>query len=354
MKQTKLSFYWIDAAIIVAIFTIILFIPMLIAVAIGNSWLQAFFSLKYATPFLFTLVGGFLINYYYLIPRYSLQEKSPKKYILGCIISFLLLCLGSNQLGCYIFPDLIPPEGLFHIPKEINLAFSLLNLLMNILVIITAFSVRYSQRNRLLELQHAEQEKERAQNELQRLKGQLNPHFLFNTLNNISSLAAFDPDATQESISRLSDMLRYVLNDSSATLVPLKKDTEFMQNYMDLMQIRYEDTLQLKVNTQVSDEGWTIPPMLFISLLENAYKYGASSLHPCTIQLDLQADSEKLTFTIENTMLTPQEMASKTRGGLGLQNLQKRLELVYPERHSMKYHEDKGNNQFYAQIEIRK
>lgn len=353
MKQKKLSIDWTGVATIVILFAIILFIPLLIFVALGSSWLQAFFKMKYAIPFLFTLTGGFLINYYYLIPRFSLYQKSPKKYLAGCIITYVLLSLGSAQIGCYVYPDL-GSVGVFNIPKEINLAFMLQNALMNILVVITAFTVRYSQRNRQLELQQIEQDKERAQNELQRLKGQLNPHFLFNTLNNISSLAAFDPDATQESIGRLSDMLRYVLNDSSATLVPLKKDIEFMQNYMDLMQIRYEDTLQLKVDFHVSDDDWTIPPMLFISLLENAYKYGASSLHPCSIEVKLQNDEQELTFSIVNTMLTPQEMASKTRGGVGLQNLRKRLELAYPGKHNMEYHEDKEQNRFYAQIVIRK
>lgn len=354
MKEKKrLIVDWTDIMTLVFVFAMLLFIPQLIIVAMGSSWLEAFFYLKYAVPALFVLTGNFLIHYFFLIPRYSLYRKSITKYLVGFIISYILLNFGNYILGVIIFSD-VTITGLPQMPLELSLAFQVLFFMLNLLLIITAFSLRYRQRNRHLELLQIEQEKERAQNELHRLKGQLNPHFLFNTLNNISSLAGFDPDATQESISRLSDMLRYVLHDSSADLVPLRKDLEFMQNYMDLMQIRYEDTLQLKVKVQISDEDWQIPPMLFISLLENAYKYGASSLHPCSIELTLQENSRQLLFSIENTMLTPQELASKTKGGVGLQNLKKRLELVYPNKHSLCYGEDREQNHFHAQIEIRK
>lgn len=354
MKDKKrLVVEWTDIMTSVFVFFMLVFITQLIIVGMGNSWIDAFYYLKYAIPALFMLSGNFLIHYYFLIPKYSLYKKSIRKYLIGSIIAYLLLSLGNYILGCFIFSD-VSISGLPHMPTEISLAFQLLFFMLNLLLIVTAFSIRFRQRNRLLEIQHAEQEKEYAQNELQRLKGQLNPHFLFNTLNNISSLAAFDPNATQESISRLSDMLRYVLNDSSATMVPVKKDIEFMQNYMELMQIRYEGTLELNADFQLANEDWTVPPMLFISLLENAYKYGASSLHPCSIQVKLQSDEQELTFATENTILTPQEMTSKTRGGLGLQNLKKRLELAYPGKHNMEYHEDKEQNRFYAQIVIRK
>lgn len=341
--KERLIVEWTDILNMLFVLSMLVFISQLIIVGMGNSWIDAFYYLKYAIPALFVLSGNFLIHYYFLIPRYSLYRNSIGKYLIGSIIVYILLSIGNYVLGIFIYSD-VSFTGLPNMAAEINLAFQLLFFLLNLLLIITAFSIRYRQRNRHLELQQIEQEKERAQNELQRLKGQLNPHFLFNTLNNISSLSAFDPDATQESISRLSEMLRYVLYDSSDEKVLLKKDVEFMQNYMNLMQIRYEDTLKPEVSMTVNDPNLKISPMLFISLLENAYKYGASSLHPCKLIVQLEDDDKgDVHFCIKNTLLTEQEMASKKKGGLGLVNLKKRLDLLYPDKYTFTYGENEDN-----------
>lgn len=337
MKKKSFIIDWTDVFTEVVILFMTIFIPTLIMMAIGNSWTEAFFNLKYAIPPLFTILGGFLINYYWLIPSFLIKRRSNVKFWTLCICIYLLLSAGAHILGYYIYPSVVEPGGLPHMPAELLIAFQLSYILFNVLLIMAAMSLRFRQHTRTLELEKVEQEKEQAQNELLRLKGQLNPHFLFNTLNNISSLSAFDPDATQESISRLSDMLRYVLYDSSIEMVPLHKDIEFMQNYINLMQIRYEDTLKLDVQMQVNNPERLVPPMLFISLLENAYKYGATSLHDCRLIVKLSDENDRLHFMIENTLLTDQEMASKKRGGLGLENLAKRLKLVYPEKHSLEF-----------------
>lgn len=340
-----------DIITLVVIVSILFLIPTLIMVAMGNSWLSAFCNLKYALPPLFVIISAFLTSYYLLIPQFLIKTRSTAKFILYTILCYMVLGAGSNQLGHFIYPD-VSTMGFPKLPVEAAIAFHLCFFLVNMLLIYTAMSIRFNQRNRALEVERAQQEKEQAQNELMRLKGQLNPHFLFNTLNNISSLSAFDPDATQESISRLSDMLRYVLYESSAEKVPLQKDIEFMQNYMNLMQIRYEDTLKLEVSMQVSNPDVQVPPMLFISLLENAYKYGATSLHPCTLTVQLHDEADgSLHFCMENTLLTPQEMASKKRGGLGLENLKKRLDLMYPEKHTFTYGETE-NKSYKAEIHI--
>lgn len=349
MEKKKFIIELSDIITIVVILLLIIVIPMLIMVAIGSSWSNAFFRLKYAIPPLFVLISFFLISYYFLIPSYLIKKRSTKKYIIYTILCYFVLTLGSNQLGTFIYSE-INNFGFPQLPTVIFIAFQLSFVFTNLLLLGTAMSLRFNQRNRMLELEQALQSKEQAQNELIRLKGQLNPHFLFNTLNNISSLSAFDPDATQESISRLSEMLRYVLYDSSDEKVPLKKDVEFMQNYMNLMQIRYEDTLKPEVSMKVNHPDLQISPMLFISLLENAYKYGASSLHPCTLSVKLEDDEKGVVhFCITNTLLTEQEMASKKKGGLGLVNLKKRLDLLYPDKYTFTYGEKEDN---YYQAEV--
>lgn len=336
MKNKNFIIDWSDVLTEVVILFMIIFIPLLIMIALGNSWLDAFFNLKFAIPPLFTILGSFLINYYWLIPSYLIKNRSSAKYWVFCIGLFILLSAGAHVLGYYIYPK-VSPGGLLPVPAELLIASQLSYILYNMLLLMAAMSLRFRQHNRQLEIEHAKHDKEQAQNELLRLKGQLNPHFLFNTLNNISSLSAFDPDATQESISRLSEMLRYVLYDSSTEMVPLHKDIEFIKNYINLMQIRYDETLKLNTTFQITNPERQIPPMLFISLLENAYKYGASSLHECHLDIVLKEDGQQLLFTVTNTLLTDQEMASKKKGGVGLDNLKKRLELTYPDSHTFTY-----------------
>ena len=119
--------------------------------------------------------------------------------------------------------------------------------------------------------------------ELQNLKSQLNPHFLFNTLNNIYSLIAFSPEKAQEAVHDLSRLLRYVLYESSQPFVSLEKDFDFLRNYVELMRIRLPKHVELKTNIVASSPGTLIAPLLFISLVENAFKHGVSNNKPSFI-----------------------------------------------------------------------
>ena len=357
-QQYKLKTSWGQLAVLCFVIWLMFFIPFLGHMAAGQSSEQAFFSLRYVTPIYFLWIGTFCLNYFWLVPRYFLQRKYMKFIILQLLV-YWVLNLGAGQLAFYLY-DISHNAAIFgkqEIPKGFFVTYHLINLLFIILLTVAAISLRATQLNKLLQKEKAQMEKERTEGELERLKGQLNPHFLFNTLNNISSLAAFDPDATQTSIARLSDMLRYVLYETSDARVPLQKDLDFIQNYIDLMNIRYEDTLHLDVNLKTAHPEYQIPPMLFISMLENAFKYGASSLHPCQIQalleekLNKDGKLEGLTFTVKNTLLTEEEMRNKKKGGMGLQNLEKRLNLLYPGKHQLTCGET-GDGSYVAKLEL--
>ena len=141
-----------------------------------------------------------------------------------------------------------------------------------------------------------ELEKERAEAELQNLKSQLNPHFLFNTLNNIYSLIAFSPEKAQEAVHDLSRLLRYVLYESSQPFVSLEKDFDFLRNYVELMRIRLPKHVELKTNIVASSPGTLIAPLLFISLVENAFKHGVSNNKPSFIHLDIHQEGAELSL----------------------------------------------------------
>jgi LytS/YehU family sensor histidine kinase len=207
----------------------------------------------------------------------------------------------------------------------------LIKLLSNILVVFVAVGFRALQANTELKKEVLERRNFQIQAELEQLKSQLNPHFLFNTLNNISSLSTFDTDATQLSISKLSDMLRYVIYDTTSPKVELKKEIDFIMNYVDLMKLRYdESTLSVNVSVNVANMQCKIAPMLYISIVENAFKYGASSKVNSSIDIDVSEDDSAITFVVTNTLLKDSEVNNAHKGGVGISNLKKRLDIIYP------------------------
>ena len=172
--------------------------------------------------------------------------------------------------------------------------------------------------------------------ELQNLKSQLNPHFLFNTLNNIYSLIQLDPDRAQQTVHDLSRLLRYVLYDSSRPTVPLKAEMDFLGNYIELMRIRLPRHVRLDVSLPENPSHTLVAPLLFISLVENAFKHGVSNDRPSFIDIDIREEEGVLACRIENSFF-PKSGADRSGSGIGLANLCRRLEMIYPGRYEMKY-----------------
>jgi len=197
-----------------------------------------------------------------------------------------------------------------------------------------------------------ELEKERAEAELQNLKSQLNPHFLFNTLNNIYSLIAFSPEKAQEAVHDLSRLLRYVLYESSQPFVPVEKDFDFLRNYVELMRIRLPKHVELKTNIVASSPGTLIAPLLFISLVENAFKHGVSNNKPSFIHLDIHQEGAEVVCTIVNSYFPKSSDQDKSGSGIGLVNLEKRLGLLYPGHFSFQCGREGDNYRSYLSITI--
>ena len=145
----------------------------------------------------------------------------------------------------------------------------------------------------------------RAEAELQNLKSQLNPHFLFNTLNNIYSLIAFSPERAQEAVHDLSRLLRYVLYDSSQPMVPLEKELDFIRNYVELMRIRLPEHVKLTTDISAATPETLVAPLLFISLIENAFKHGVSHNKPSFIDLKIHQEGTRI------ALLHPQQPLSE-------------------------------------------
>ena len=165
--------------------------------------------------------------------------------------------------------------------------------------------------------------------ELSALKSQLNPHFLFNTLNNLYALSIKKSDRTPEVISKLSEILDYMLYGCNDKYVFLDKEVELIENYIDLEKIRYGDRASVSLQTDVQQEV-KIAPLILLSFVENAFKHGVSQeINTATIDIDLKADSKQIRFSITNSIPIAESLAVADGNSIGLKNVRKQLELIY-------------------------
>jgi predicted secreted protein len=180
--------------------------------------------------------------------------------------------------------------------------------------------------------------------ELEQLKSQINPHFLFNTLNNLLVLLKTDPEKASQVLLGLSDLLRYLLYDGAHEEILLSKDLEFIRNLLSLEKIR-KNNFEYKIVADQNINNLMLPPFLFIPFVENAIKHGASANGHSYLNLHFAVRENKLYFTAENS--NP-KVKNGPSGGLGLKNIRRRLDLLYPETHSLKI--DESDDTYFVQL----
>lgn len=176
-------------------------------------------------------------------------------------------------------------------------------------------------------------EKDNVESQLAFLQNQVSPHFFMNTLNNIHSLIDIDTEEAKESIIRLSKLMRHLLYDSRVDQIPLKKEIEFIQNYVELMRLRFSDKVKIDLHISGEIPGKSIPPLLFTSFVENAFKHGISYKEPSFIDIRFIHEPGKLYFIIQNS--NPGIKKKEGPSGIGIENSRKRLDLLYGESYSL-------------------
>ncbi len=195
--------------------------------------------------------------------------------------------------------------------------------------------------------------REKLENELKFLKAQVNPHFFFNTLNNLYALALVQSKQTAPMLLKLSGLMRYMLYDTADRLVPLKKEVDFMLDYISLEQLRFGNELTLTFNRPNPLPAHEVAPMLFVPLLENAFKYcqGPDNA-PCYIDIALNYQQNSLLFSVVNSVGQLGNTTSQPqRSGIGLKNVQRRLELLYPKRHTLTIQHDETSFEVSLQLD---
>ena len=175
---------------------------------------------------------------------------------------------------------------------------------------------------------------EKAKTELLHLKSQVNPHFFFNTLNNLYGLVGTDTKKAQELNLKLSDMMRYSIYEGEKETVTLKEEVEYLKNYIELHKMRYHKEIDVKFEVEIEDD-YKVMPLLFIILVENAFKHGIENLSKdAYVHIDINAKNNRVFFKIENNF---DNTLTKEDNGIGLKNLKRRLELVYPKKHTLSF-----------------
>ncbi len=278
-------------------------------------------------PIFFAIV--FYVNYFVLIPKYLFSEQ-VKKFLAINLVLILAISIGLHLWQMYSFSLLATEEPATKHHGPPMWVFFLRD--FGSLVLTTALSVAIRTTGHWIQVEDArrEAEKARTEAELKNLRNQLNPHFLLNTLNNIYALIAFDSDKAQLAVQELSKLLRHVLYENQQTYVSLGKEMDFIRNYIELMRIRLAAHVTVETKIEVSDNSQTqIAPLLFISLIENAFKHGISPTEPSYIRIELSETEHEVTCRIINSN-HPKKDSDKSGSGIGLEQISKRLELLYP------------------------
>ncbi|NLZ19312.1 MAG: histidine kinase [Bacteroidales bacterium] len=269
----------------------------------------------------------YLVNYFLLVPKLLFRKQ------MVWFIAVNVLLLAVLNAPSFIPRGEIPEMWRDQVPRRDILAFRIPTLIsaafFQLVFIFLAIGVRSIIRSNDIQFQLQEEKRKTAEAELTWLKHQLNPHFLFNTLNNISSLTLIDPDRAQESIGQLSDTLRYALYDTDTDKVPLAGEVAFMDNYIRLMQLRCNELTEVSTSWELPEENVKIAPLLFISPIENAFKHGVNARMPSFVRIDLHPEGRDLVFRCENSLFG-KSGEDHIGSGIGEENLKRRLELIYP------------------------
>ncbi len=204
-----------------------------------------------------------------------------------------------------------------------------------LLVFIVSTGAKILQQWFLAEHQKEKAEKEKLRTELSLLKSQVNPHFLFNTLNNIYAMAITNSEHTADAVMKLSQIMRYILQDAESEYVPLQKDLDFLQRYIELQQFRLSNKVDIKYSVTGSPQNLRIAPLLLIPFVENAFKYGVSARQSSSILIDLNIRENIVTLWVENSKHAGNTAATMDNTGIGISNTRRRLDLLYPGKHEL-------------------
>ncbi|WP_456867398.1 sensor histidine kinase [Galbibacter sp. BG1] len=301
------------------------------------------------SPRFFINIVLFYFNYYYLVPKLLLKKK---------ILPYLFISLAIIVVVNYIMELTLPPDLLFHreeikglprpedfarrFPRDDWFKFKMFigpaigGAFYFVVGTIIRVYIEWNKNERIRE----KTENEKINSELQFLKTQLNPHFLFNSLNAVYTLSIKKSPDTPEAIISLSELMRYMIYEANKEVVYLEKELEYIKSYIQLQRLRLPNAEDVYFNIYGDDKGKTIKPLLFISFIENAFKYGTDYTGNTWVKINISIQEDKVHLFVKNKIGIIQKAPESS--GIGLKNIQNRLKLLYPETHKLDIEND-GN-----------
>jgi hypothetical protein len=297
------------------------------------------------------LIFFFYFHYFFLIPKLCFRRK----YLLYVLSLAVCMCLIAYIPGMLIhvnYPWMAFREGMklpggFMPHRPRNFFFARINHNFFLFLAVVFFSLLIRIINRLKET-----EQEKLNTELSYLKAQINPHFLFNTLNSIYSLAIQKSDSTAPAIQKLSAMMRYVLNESAYNFVPLKLEIAYISNYIELQKLRFGQDLHLHYAVSGDPEKKDIAPLILIPFIENAFKYGVNAEKDPELDIRLSISNRQLDLFVMNHIVNTQ-VSNENQSGIGLSNTRNRLNLIYPGKHRLEIIQESNKYTVKLSIELK-
>jgi two-component system LytT family sensor kinase len=296
----------------------------------------------------------FLVFFYYLntlvlIPRFLVKEKWFW-YAISILASLLFFLYVPKQIAVWIAePEVFNPNNREFIrnpnytgkprfsgmmTRRTRPVADPYNTVLFLLIFTVGTAISVIQRWLKTEQTRKETENEKLNTELSFLKSQVNPHFFFNTLNNIYSLAVVRSEKTAPAVMKLSSIMRYILTETQRDLVPLSNEVDFIHNFIDLQQVRLTDKVQVSFSTEGNVDTLLIAPLLFIPFVENAFKYGVSTKESSNIDIRIRTERNTIYFSAENYIVASENNLMENTG-IGINNVKRRLELMYPDKHKL-------------------
>ncbi|ADQ78613.1 signal transduction histidine kinase, LytS [Paludibacter propionicigenes WB4] len=324
-NQSKASFWGIHLSFWIVMFSLIVYLMALIV--------DGVYLFQRSLVLVTINVILFYACYFWIVPTYIQKKKIGKAAVL--ILLLILIIIVLRSIGDRLLMDKFNQEPLYDIPKRGRfilmfsgeLTFAIFACLLKLAV------GSYENKRKMAEL-----EKLQLNTELQFLKSQMSPHFLFNSINNIYSLVLLKSDKAPEALMKLSELLRYSLYDCHDK-VSLRQEIEAIESYIELFRLKYEEDLKLTFINDVEITDYQIEPLLYIPLLENALKYsGIGNNSDAFIQLELKVENNMLVFKISNSKGVRNKVQEAS--GIGMANIRKRLENIYPGKYVFEVYED--------------
>jgi len=288
----------------------------------------------------------FYINYLWIVPKLALKKRYRLFFFVNTVLVIFFALLTHHA-----WLQLHPTGTSGTLLKTLTFFVARKMLLLTVPIVLATL-IQQSLHWYQIEEKQKESEMQRKELELKNLQSQLNPHFLLNTLNNIYALISFDQKKAQKAVISLSELMRQMLYGNEQTDINLQDEIQFIDNYINLMRLRLPQTVEIDVRYDIPEPcRIRIAPLIFISLVENAFKHGVSLSEPCFISIHLSADDHQICFESSNSNF-PKSKKDSSGHGIGLDQVQRRLDILYPENYKWEKGILKDNNTYISKITI--